>query len=675
MSQTVAAGTFPGTNGKIAFVSNRDGNEEIYVMNPDGSNQQRLTNNPALDSYPSWSPDGTKIAFTSNRNGNLEIYVMNADGSNQVRLTNNASPDSDPTWAPDGKKITFVKGDPSLGPSDLYVMDSDGSNLQGITTSDPDLYLALTPSWSPDGAKIAFACYDDNGNGVSAELCMINSGGSNLSYPVGHCIDNFDEDPSWSPDGKKLAFTSLNRDSSCDNDGSGGYDTDILVFNFASATWYDILPFGKDWYGMGSAWQASWSPDGTKLVFICSCDEGLSLYIANPDGSNIQKLPAQIAQNARPDWGTSPLAPVGCGNPTMTGTDSAEVIEGTPGADIIDAKGGDDTIYGLGGNDVICGGSGNDFVYGGSGSDVLYGGYGNDILTGGTGHDEMNGGAGNDSLVGNGGSDSIFGNSGNDVLNGLDAKTYNDHLDGGVGSDKCNSDRDAELNCEIGSGAVAHWKFDEGTGSVIADSSGYGNSGSLLNNPSWLQSSECSVGESCLKFDGVDDYARVPRSTTTEPSSTLTIAMWVNVETSTGALIDKAYTNSCDSCTPTYSYSLQLEPKTGQPSKAELIWSISTWTGQTSIGQGSSEVLIDLNTWQHITVVYDASRMKEYVNGDLKASVSKSGEITYADGPLVIGDKNRSTDSFAEATIDDVRIFGRALTATEVEQLFLEAGH
>ena len=86
--------------GKIAFVSDRDGNREIYVMNADGSNQTRVTNNPALDYAPSWSPDGTKIAFYSRRDGNREIYVMSADGSGQTRLTNNAAEDRWPTWSP-----------------------------------------------------------------------------------------------------------------------------------------------------------------------------------------------------------------------------------------------------------------------------------------------------------------------------------------------------------------------------------------------------------------------------------------------------------------------------------------------------------------------------------------------------------------------------------------------
>ena len=73
----------------IAFTSNRDGNCEIYIMNIDGSGQIRLTNNPAFDLEPSFSPDGSKIVFETDRDGNCEIYIMNIDGSEQVRLTNN----------------------------------------------------------------------------------------------------------------------------------------------------------------------------------------------------------------------------------------------------------------------------------------------------------------------------------------------------------------------------------------------------------------------------------------------------------------------------------------------------------------------------------------------------------------------------------------------------------
>ncbi len=90
----------PSEQTKIAFTSKRDGNYEIYVMNADGSEQKRLTNNCAADERASWSPDGKKIAFESNRHGNREIYVMNADGSEQKRLTNNSAADLYPSWSP-----------------------------------------------------------------------------------------------------------------------------------------------------------------------------------------------------------------------------------------------------------------------------------------------------------------------------------------------------------------------------------------------------------------------------------------------------------------------------------------------------------------------------------------------------------------------------------------------
>ena len=98
---------------KIVFASYRDGNHEIYVMNADGSNQTRLTNDPSFDMAPSWSPDGKKIAFYSLRNDvppekderwwyemNAEIYVMNADGSEQKNITNNPAYDGYPFWSP-----------------------------------------------------------------------------------------------------------------------------------------------------------------------------------------------------------------------------------------------------------------------------------------------------------------------------------------------------------------------------------------------------------------------------------------------------------------------------------------------------------------------------------------------------------------------------------------------
>ena len=95
LMQSARAETFPGINGKIAFTSYRDGNQELYVMNADGTGQTNLSNN-VDDSLPNWSPDGSKIAFFSLRDGNGEVYVMNANGKDQTNLSDNATIDFQP---------------------------------------------------------------------------------------------------------------------------------------------------------------------------------------------------------------------------------------------------------------------------------------------------------------------------------------------------------------------------------------------------------------------------------------------------------------------------------------------------------------------------------------------------------------------------------------------------
>ena len=92
---------------RTVFRSNRDGNWEIYAMDPDGGNQTRLTNDPGSDLEPVWSPDGTRIAFMSNRDGDYEIYTMKGDGSDVQKLTDNTADDQEPAWSPDGRQIAF----------------------------------------------------------------------------------------------------------------------------------------------------------------------------------------------------------------------------------------------------------------------------------------------------------------------------------------------------------------------------------------------------------------------------------------------------------------------------------------------------------------------------------------------------------------------------------------
>jgi TolB protein len=122
--QVTAATSSLVLSGLIAFVSNRAGNDEIYVIKADGTGLTRLTRNPAHDEGPAWSPGGKKLAFMSDRAGNAEIHVMNADGTGVTRLTNNPASDGGPAWSPDGSKIAFMSNRLATH-SEIYAMNAN----------------------------------------------------------------------------------------------------------------------------------------------------------------------------------------------------------------------------------------------------------------------------------------------------------------------------------------------------------------------------------------------------------------------------------------------------------------------------------------------------------------------------------------------------------------------
>ncbi len=193
-------------NGKkIAFVSDRDGNREIYVMNADGNEQLNLTRNPAEDWTPSWSPDGKRIAFASFRDDNWEIYVMAANGSKQQRLTSNRSADYSPIWSPDGQNLAFASD--RDGNLEIYIMAADGSNQTRFTFHDA---TDQSPVWSPDGTQLAWESYRD-GNMEIYIAGVDGAGLRNLSQ------DAYADDrgPTFSPWGGRIAFYS-NRDQGWD---------------------------------------------------------------------------------------------------------------------------------------------------------------------------------------------------------------------------------------------------------------------------------------------------------------------------------------------------------------------------------------------------------------------------------------------------------------------------
>ena len=285
---------------KIVFDSERDGDAEIYVMNPDGSNQQRLTNRKGLDLYPSWSPDGKRIAFGSTRDGNMAIFAMDPDGSNVTRLTKSAYEFSvwSPDWSPDGKRILFQS--PRDGNvEDIFVMDADGSNVQRLTNTPGSGKFSSDQAWSPDGNWIAF---NSNRSGKQ-EIYVMSVDGSNvkrLTDTPGTAANRKSFKPVWSPDGKRFAFNST-RDRSSDNPAEV---VEIYTMDTDGSNVRRLTHTTDEGY---PSFDAKWSPDGKKIAFIsplpgAQWSESREIYVRDADGSNVQRLTFNEAYDRHHDW-------------------------------------------------------------------------------------------------------------------------------------------------------------------------------------------------------------------------------------------------------------------------------------------------------------------------------------------------------------------------------------
>ncbi len=156
----------------------------IYVRNPDGVNEFRLTDTP--DSAPVWSPDGKRLAFISTRDGTPEIYLMNEDGTGEKRLTNNDAPEDALSWSPNNRTLVFVSGED--GNAEIYVMDAGSGSTARLTHN---TVRDDQPVWSPNGKSIAFVSYLDG----DAEIFVMSADGSNQQRLTSN--DAEDTAPSW----------------------------------------------------------------------------------------------------------------------------------------------------------------------------------------------------------------------------------------------------------------------------------------------------------------------------------------------------------------------------------------------------------------------------------------------------------------------------------------------
>lgn len=141
----------------IAFTSTRYGNQELCIAKPDGTEETRLTSDPAIDAHPAWSPDGSQIAFATNRWGDLELATVDREGKNLRRLTESPGLDDYPAWSPDGRRLAFASN--RDGNLEIYVMPVDGAPLSNASQS---ATIDNFPAWTPDG-RLTFVSNRDGG--------------------------------------------------------------------------------------------------------------------------------------------------------------------------------------------------------------------------------------------------------------------------------------------------------------------------------------------------------------------------------------------------------------------------------------------------------------------------------------------------------------------------------
>jgi Tol biopolymer transport system component len=191
----------------------------IYIINANSAEPTLLTELPGID--PTWSPDGKQIAFSS-----TQIYVIDTDGSNLQPLTSDDAEKYEPAWSPDGQQIAFMARPQQDEKLDIYVMNADGSNIRRLTYDEAH---DTRPAWSPDGQRIAFDSYRDG----NSEIYVMNADGSGQTRLTNH--PKSDRGPVWSPDGREIAFSS----------GRGGR-TGRILYEGVTVQLFDIYLMNAD---------------------------------------------------------------------------------------------------------------------------------------------------------------------------------------------------------------------------------------------------------------------------------------------------------------------------------------------------------------------------------------------------------------------------------------------
>jgi TolB protein len=259
--QRAAEAATPGDPGRIAFVSARDGNFEIYSMEPDGSDVTNLTQTPNNEDDPVWSPSGTRLAFVRAQS-HQDLWVMQADGSDALNLTpgpnaGDGQTGVDPTWAPDESRIAYVDN------GEIWSVQPDGAERTNLTQTATAVGLESDPAWSPDGSTIAYV--------RGGDLWTMNDDGTGQA-PLAQS-PSIESSPDWSPDGNLLVFARGSEIWTIKPDGTGA----------------KVMSAGV---GKGGT-DPAWSPNGERIVFASSgytAQNGPDIFTMKLNGSGVTRV-------------------------------------------------------------------------------------------------------------------------------------------------------------------------------------------------------------------------------------------------------------------------------------------------------------------------------------------------------------------------------------------------
>ncbi len=263
---------------RIYFVSNRTGHKEIWVMDPDGSNQRQISRFNSLSIEPAVSPDGSKIAFTSFARGNPAIFILSADTGRRLPFYNQvASMNATPDFTPDGKQLLYSST--ASGWAQIYIANLDGSNLRRISSTRA---LEVEPKVNPKtGTDVAFV----SGRSGPQQIYRMNIDGTDvqrLSNGEGEASN-----PCWHPNGQILAFAWTR--------GFATGNFNIFLMDVATRNFNQLT------YGAGRNENPSWAPDGIHLAFMSTRSGSEQIWTMSADGKQLKQL-TTAGRNSTPVW-------------------------------------------------------------------------------------------------------------------------------------------------------------------------------------------------------------------------------------------------------------------------------------------------------------------------------------------------------------------------------------